>query len=279
MSQLHVIIVTHNSERVLPRCLAALFCQLRQVDSCIVVDSGSLDPERHQQICLQSGGAVRFVAVENRGFGAGNNIGFACLKEKKTARDDIVLFLNPDVFLANDVVEKICAIFAQNPRAGAIGGTLLGYDLHQQQPSGRIDSTGIFRRWYGRWYDRDQGKFEQSRQGCEQVPALCAALMACRIEALRDVIRTNGGVFDEHFFLYKEDIELSFRLRRNGWQLFYCPEIRAYHCRGWSSQRTRMPYSLRLISAKNEILLYRRHPSPYMLWAVAKYLLVRIFRV
>lgn len=100
--------------------------------------------------------------------------------------------------------------------------------------------------------------------------------MCCRLEALARFADT--GVFDERFFLYKEDIELSLRLRKNGWKLLYQPRVRAFHCRGWQRQRSDVPYTARLLAAKSEILLYLRHPSPYMLWAIGKYLLVRLFR-
>ena len=80
---------------------------------------------------------------------------------------------------------------------------------------------------------------------------------------------------DPAFFLYKEDIELCLRLRAAGWHLLYQPALRALHCRGWQSERQAVPWSLRLTAAANEIRLYCRHPSPYLLWALAKYALVR----
>lgn len=284
MAAVHIIIVSHNSTEVLPRCLAAVSNQLRQAASCIVVDSGSDFPEAHREICRRSGVVTEFLAGENRGFAAANNRGFARLLglpgllEVNDDREEFVLFLNPDAFLQKDNLEKICSLFARFPEAGAIGGTLLGYDQQQDRPSGLVDSTGIFRRWYGRWYDRGQGEKEQPRHGCEQVPALCGAMMACRLAALRQGAET-GEVFDERFFLYKEDIELGFRLRHHGWQLYYCPELRAFHCRGWARQRRAMAYRLRLMAAENELRLYRKYPSPYILWAFLKYLLVRIVRV
>ncbi len=271
----HVIIVTHNSERVLPLCLASVAAQTLPPQSCIVVDSGSDHPAKHKCICEQSGVVTHFLAEQNRGFAAANNCGFRQLQQ---SGDDVVLFLNPDCFLAERSLENISRLFAATPGAGAIGGTLLGYDLQLQRPSGRIDSTGIFRRWYGRWYDRDQGEMEPERRRSGQVPALCGALLACRCAALAG-IEKDGEIFDERFFLYKEDIELSLNLARHGWQLWYFPEVRAYHCRGWARNRTEMAYSLRLMAAENEMRLYCKYPSPYMLWAVTKYLLVRLLRV
>ncbi len=271
----HVIVVTHNSEQVLALCLASLAEQTLPPASCIVVDSGSDNPDRHREICRKSKVVSQFLIEQNIGFAAANNRGFSCVLQETA--EDIVLFLNPDCFPEKESFEKITHLFTQNPRAGAIGGTLLGYDLGGLRPSGLVDSTGIFRRWYGRWYDRDQGQSWQQRQS-EQPPALCGAMMACRYKALLQ-LDMGRRVFDERFFLYKEDIELSHNLVRHGWQLWYFPQIQAYHCRGWSQRRSEMPYNLRLMAAENEIRLYDKYPSPYILWAVVKYLLVRFFRV
>ncbi len=271
----HVIIVTHNSEQVLPLSLASLAAQTLSPRSCIVVDSGSDNVDEHKRICRRSGIVTRFIAERNRGFAAANNCGF---RQLRPGEDDIVLFVNPDCFLKEESLESISRLFAATPAAGAIGGTLLGYDLRRQCPSGRIDSTGIFRRWYGRWYDRDQGEQGQGRRQGSQVPALCGAMMACRCTALMQ-LEEDGKIFDEQFFLYKEDIELSLHLVRCGWQLWYFPELLAYHCRGWARNRAEMPYTLRLMAAENEVRLYRKYPSPYIVWAVVKYLLVRLLRV
>ncbi len=274
---IHLIIVTHNSRKVLPLCLAALKCQTQPPASCIVVDSGSDSPAEHHEICRQSGVVTAFLAEENRGFAAANNRAYAWL-QGEIGRDDIVLFLNPDCFLTKRSLQGIGQAFMEIPDAGAIGGMLLGYDLERERPSGAIDSTGIFRRWYGRWYDRDQGKRDSTYTKREQVAALCGAMFACRYTALAR-IEENGEIFDSSFFLYKEDIELSLHLVQCGWQLWYCPQVKAYHCRGWAQKRAAVPYRLRLMAAENEIRLYRKYPSPYILWALMKYLLVRLFRV
>lgn len=278
MVAVHLIVVTHNSEQILPRCLTGIIRQLKQPVTCIVVDSGSDFPENHRKICRESGVVTEFLAGENHGFAVANNRGFSQLLTKGMGAEDIVVFVNPDTFMQEDNLKKIVDIFVNFSRVGAVSGTLLGYDLHRDQPSGFVDSTGIFRRWYGRWYDRDQGKKEHSRLCNEEVPALCGAFFACRGAALLQLAE-DGQVFDERFFLYKEDIELSLTLRRGGWQLLYCPEIRAFHCRGWAQQRKKMEYNLRLMAAKNEIFLYQKHPSPYICWAFFKYLLVRYLRV
>lgn len=271
-----VIIVTHNSQGPLPLCLKALKAQTRQPKQIILVDSGSQDIDYLRE--WESDAAVSLhVAGENIGFCCGNNRGMA----EVNSEIKYVLFLNPDAFLTPAFIEKAIALMDEpsSSRIGAISGLLLGYNLADHQPTGRIDSMGIFRTWYGRWYDRGQGDENDPARTMqrEDVPALCGALMFCRAEALRSVELGRDIVMDPEFFMYKEDIDLSLRLRRQGWTLCFDPGLVAYHCRGWKENRAQVPRDLRLLSAKNEMRLYRRMKSPCYLYSVLKYLLVRVW--
>ena len=267
-----VIIVTHNSQPFIGRCFEALCQSEVSPDQVILVDAGSEAPDylepfaRHLQ--------VQLIKTANTGFSRANNLGYqACAEAVK-----YILFLNPDAFVTPQTLARAVAVMEREPQAGCLTGRLLGYDITQGQPAGRLDSTGIFRKWYGRWYDRGQGEEDHGQFGQpEAVPAACGAFMFCRQAALAEVVLAGNSVFDPTFFMYKEDIELSLRLRRAGWRILYDPGLLVYHCRGWQRQRQAMPLARRHMAAANEMLLYRRHPSPYILWALLKYLLVRLF--
>jgi GT2 family glycosyltransferase len=112
----------------------------------------------------------------------------------------------------------------------------------------------------------------------EEIPAACGAFLFCRKRALEEASLGPGRIFDPDFFLYKEDIELCLRIRHAGRKIVYLPDVKVLHCRGWQQRKT-IARSLRLTAAASELLLYRKHPSPYIIWALAKYLLVRFFRV
>jgi GT2 family glycosyltransferase len=264
------IVVSHNSEKTLERCIQGLTTQDYPLESIILVDSGSTDIKFISH--LQEKYSFELILSENIGFSKANNLGYA----KVQSGIDFVIFVNPDLFLPQSFVTdalKIC----NDTAIGMLSGKLLSYDQEQDRPSGRIDSTGIKRRWFGRWYDRGQGEHDHGQyKTSESMPALCGALLFCRKKALNSF---DGVVFDPDFFLYKEDIELSIRMRKLGEKLLYHPALSAYHCRGWQNERSKMPYELRLLAAKSELLLYKKHPSPYVLWAVFKYLLVKFFRL
>ncbi len=103
--------------------------------------------------------------------------------------------------------------------------------------------------------------------------------MLCRLEALRETELAPSTVMDPTFFMYKEDIELSLRLQKQGWKLLFNPKLVAYHCRGWQKQRSQVPRPLKILSAKNEVRLHYRLKSPYLLYSLLKYASVKIFNM
>ncbi len=260
------IIVTHNSEKYLRKCINAIELQSCRIDQIIVVDCGS--PEKNYLQAISRHKDVQVLETGNIGFAKANNLGYRHRKNKC----EYVLFLNPDTFLSSTFIEKAIHILKNNEDVGIVSGKLLGFDIEQNTSTHKIDSTGIFRKYYGRWYDRGQNEIDAGQYSFkEKVPALCGALLFCREAALKSL---GENIFDPDFFLYKEDIELGLRLREKGWSLLYHPGLTASHCRGWNTSRKSIPYERRKISSYNEILLYRKHPSPYLIWALIKYFLV-----
>lgn len=268
---LSIIIVTHNSANVIARCIEGIDRQLAASKQVIIVDSGSDETSYLEPYTRKKGYEVH--CRENIGFSAANNFGLRCLLEEP----EYILFINPDTFLLPGSVQAAVSILAARKDAAVLAGRLKGYDLKSDRETGLLDSTGIFRTWYGRWYDRGQGQadVDNFRQE-EQVPAVCGAFMFCRFESLQSHL---PELFDESFFMYKEDIDLCLRLRKQGWTLIYSPAVEAYHARGWAKNRSEMSYPSKFLAARNEVKLASKHRSPYLLWALGKYLLVRLLRV
>lgn len=256
-----VIIVTHNSERYLHQAVECVQKQSRVPNQIIIVDSASsntdyLTPYRSQENITLA------LSRRNIGFAQGNNLGMSLLDNGC----GYVLFLNPDTFLTASFLEEALA-FMENPANGTCGamtGPLLGYCMDKGMPTGKYDSTGIFNTWYGKWYDRAQGRpYDVHRyKSVEEVPAICGALMLCRKTALDAVLLRGSEVFDSTFWMYKEDIDLSCRLSSAGWKLIFNPHYAAYHCRGWNPDRSKVPAHLKRISARNELTLHLRLKSP-----------------
>jgi GT2 family glycosyltransferase len=255
--------------------MEALSHQSRLPDQVILVDSGSQDPSylnvyKNAEIIL--GG-------KDIGFCVGNNVGMQHL----SPRSRYVLFLNPDAFLSPSFIQEALS-FMEEPKncsVGALTGILEGYDIKSMSPSLRYDSTGLFRTWYGRWYDRGQGKSLNSLelQEVEELPGICGALIFARREALSSIQLDSGDFFDSRFYMYKEDIDLSLRLRKRGWKLCLLPKLRAHHCRGWQG-RKKMERRWRLLSARNEFLIqWRNHSCIGLFYAFLKYIAVKVFNI
>ena len=242
-----VIIVCFNNQNYAAKCLEALHQQTVSPSQIILVDTGSSDRSYLEDFREQ---AHIILAEPNCGFCIGNNLGFLAVDPET----DAVLFLNPDAFLFPDFIENGLHYLSTKPEVGAVTGLTLGYDFSEQQPTGLIDTTGIFSTWYGKWYDRGQGDPYVPRQFPDPHPltAICGAVFFCRKRAL-DSVLIGRDVFDCSFYMYKEDIDLSLRLKKNKWKLHYLPELKAYHCRGWDKNRKKMPRKYRLCSARNEL--------------------------
>jgi GT2 family glycosyltransferase len=279
-----VVIVTYHSGGVLPHCLEALIAQTRRPDAIVIVDnsfpdSGYLDTATRAAIA--AGLSITLLRnTENLGFCAGNNAGYAAAGLRR-----YVLFLNPDAFLAADFLERAEQWMDQpeNREVAILTGTLLKFDLERHAPSGTIDSTGIFQSWYGKWYDRNQGapcthsaarSAESVGAAAESVPAVCGALMFCRRAALETVVSPGTrAVFDEDFFMYKEDIDLSLRLRRKGWRLSHRADLTCFHGRGWRGRRE-MSARARRLSARNELIICFRNGGKGLLYSALKFLFI-----
>lgn len=275
-AQCAVIIVTHNSEIHIPKAMECLLAQTHQPKDIVIVDSGSHDPsylEKYKRLKN-----VRLVLAKGDvGFCKGNNIGM----EKVSHECKYVFFLNPDAFLTPNYMEEAIDFMElpQNATCGALTGSILGYDIHRDKPTGKYDTTGVFKKWYGQWYDRSQGTnyAPELHAATESIPAICGAVFFCRRKALDTVLIRGKEVFDNTFYMYKEDIDLSLRLRKQGWVLAYHPHLIAYHCRGWQRDRSKMPRLFKLCSARNELRIHLKEMSPIgILYSTLKYAAVKL---
>ncbi|MBI3775690.1 MAG: glycosyltransferase family 2 protein, partial [Gammaproteobacteria bacterium] len=232
--------------------------QSESVREVLIVDNRSKDRETLKRELLNSGLKGRVVELDyNLGYAGGANVGTQLVDPAS----QYVLYVGPDTYLTKDYVKIALRYLSeeQNKLVAAVSGKLLGYDNELQKSTGLIDSTGVCQTWYGRWYDRWQGKKERPATDhlSPDVLALCGTALFCRREALTKLEGISPfSVYDASFFMYKEDIDLSIRLRLAGFVLRYNPNMIAYHCRGWS--RSKMSQRAKILSARNEAQLNAR---------------------
>lgn len=265
-----MVIVAHNNEATIVRTVESALAQQRPADRVILIDCGSADAGWLKRFEGASG--VRVIAAENLGYVGGNNLGW---RELAMADDGFVLFLNPDVVMPPGLLDRLRGVMA-GPRAqrcAIISPRLHGYDFAADRTVARIDSTGIFPTWWGAWRDRRESSPPEG-DVLERVPALCGAFLWARAGALRAAELRSGEVFDARYFAYKEDIELSLRLRRAAWNVAVWHGAVAWHGRGWGERR-RMPRASRVLSARNEMRLHAAYALARLPYSTLKWLYAR----
>jgi N-acetylglucosaminyl-diphospho-decaprenol L-rhamnosyltransferase len=230
-----VIIVNYRVRYFLELCLYSVSRALADIEAeIIVVDNQSGDGSL--EVLEPLFPAVQFIAnEENTGFAAANNQGL------RRARGEYVLFLNPDTILPEDYA-RICLDFLRDkPDAGGLGVRM-------------IDGSGRFLKESRRGFPSPwvafcrlsglSALFPRSRHfaayylghlpenGSHPAPVLSGACLLIR----RSVLDIVGG-FDERFFMYAEDIDLSFRIEQAGYQNYYTAGTAVIHFKGESTQK------------------------------------------
>jgi GT2 family glycosyltransferase len=224
-ADLSVVIVSWNCRNLLTECLGRL-----RAGQLIVVDNGSTDGT--QETLARDWPQVELIAnSENAGFSRANNQGIArCTAEN-------ILLINADAQITPASLETMLAFLNEHPRAGAVGPRLTYADgSWQRWTAGYMPSLRTSAAHYlfleraglpGLYLKNDVKQPFQP----EWVSSAC---MLVRNEALRQV-----GPLDESLFAYMDDVDVCARMRRAGWEVWYCPGADAMHMMGRSQERWR----------------------------------------
>jgi GT2 family glycosyltransferase len=236
--QLSIIIVNYNVRYFLEQCLYAVQRAMAGIAAEVtVVDNGSADGSIEYLRPLFP--TVRFLENEgNLGFARANNLALA------DCRGEFVLFLNPDTLLAEDCFHKSISYLRQNPNAGALGVRMLdgrGKFLPESKrsfPSPWVSFAKLS--GLGSFFPRSK-KFNRYALGFlaekenHSVEVLAGACMFVRRDLL---VQLNG--FDESYFLYGEDVDLSYRIKKAGYENIYFAGTTIIHFKGESSRNLSM---------------------------------------
>lgn len=216
-----VSVVTFESEALIADCLDAVRAQGESVREVLVADNASRDGTA--QLVTDRYPGVSFRRMErNIGYGAAHNLNFA------RSRQRYFLALNPDVVLRPGFVARLVEVLERDRSLGAATGRLV-----RPGPEGRIDSAGIgYDRLRTRFIDRGCGQRRDRFTREEDVFGPCGAAALYRRAALEQVSRAQESPFAERFFMYYEDVDLAWRLRRAGWRTRYVPDAESVHLRG-----------------------------------------------
>jgi GT2 family glycosyltransferase len=215
-----VVVINWNGLRYLEACFDALLRQEAEGGSeLILLDNGSTDGSADH--VRQRWPAVRVVeSGGNLGFAAGNNLGM------RLARGRYVALLNADTSVQPGWLCALVRAAETDSRVGAVTSKLVFMsNTSEIQNAGSLllsDGSGADRGFH----ELDEGQYEVR----EEVFGACGAAVLYRRTMLEDV-----GYFDETFFSYYEDTDLSWRMRLRSWKILYEPEAVVHHVHAGSS--------------------------------------------
>lgn len=253
--KLSIVIVNYNVKEFLTQCLDSIFKSQTQYDyEVIIVDNSSKDSGR-DQICATFEHIIWVDNIENVGFGRANNQGFSLTKGVYT------LILNPDTVLQEDTIEKCVSYLIAHPKVGGLG--IKGIDGSGQflPESKRALPTPLVALWkitglssifpkssvFARYHLGHLSPEEN-----HEVDILVGCFMMIPTKLLLSV-----GGFDPQYFMYGEDIDLSYELQKTGHKNIYFSESQIIHYKGESTKRgslnyVRMFYKAMVLFAKKQ---------------------------
>ncbi|PQJ10250.1 glycosyl transferase family 2 [Flavipsychrobacter stenotrophus] len=236
-----VIIVNYNVKYFLEVCLHSVMRAAEGMAvEVVVVDNNSTDTscamvrEKFPSVTLIEN-------IDNRGFSKANNQGV------DIAMGEYILFLNPDTVMPEDFLVKTVAYMDAHPKAGSLGPRLIdgkgdfAPDGKKSFPSLSVaifKTTGInklFKKspYFNKYYAVHIG---------ERETAPVEVLSGCCMLVRRSAMDIAGGAFDEDYFMYCEDVDLSYRILKAGFENIYYPEVDLIHYKGESTKKMTLSY-------------------------------------
>jgi len=237
--KLSVIIVNYNVKYFLEQCLLSVEASITDFEyEVFVIDNNSSD--NSVEYLQPKFPKVTFIAnTDNPGFAKANNQGI------KLSKGEFILLLNPDTVVGENTFTNVCRFADEHPETGAIGLKMInGYGQFLAESkrgfptpwasfckifglSKIFPKSPLFGQYHLKYLDENE---------VHKVDVLAGAFMLLRKEAL-----DKSGLLDEDFFMYGEDIDLSFRIIQAGYVNYYLPE-KIIHYKGESTKKQDMKY-------------------------------------
>lgn len=253
--QLSIIIVNYNVKHFLALCLKSVAAAVKNIDAeIIVIDNNSTDGSV-EMLQQQTSDLKIILNKQNTGFAVANNQGI------KVAKGKYLLLLNPDTVVAEDTFEKCIAFMETQPNAGALGVYMIdgkGNFLPESKRGLPTPAVAFYKMFglstlfpkskvFGQYH---LGYLDKNKTHPAEI--LSGAYMFMRAEALQ-----KAGLLDEAFFMYGEDIDLSYRIEKAGYKNYYFSDTDIIHYKGESTKKGSLNYVKVFYNAM--IIFARKH--------------------
>ncbi len=240
------VIVNYNGGEVLPDAVKTLRQSDYKALEIIVVDNNSKDGSITDIINLHDD-LIIIQNAENLGFAKGCNQG---LEKSAEIGAPYTLFLNSDATVDNRTLSELSAFLNANPKAAAVSP----YIFYAGKPDIIWYGGAKAALWRG-WIAHEHIRIKYRAD--EHKPRRTGYLSGCIFLARTDALVDAGG-FSEDFILYSEDVDLSLRLKKAGWQLWVLPEAHSYHKVSQSAGGELSPFKA-YHRGRSMAVLYKKH--------------------
>ncbi|MBR0166636.1 MAG: glycosyltransferase family 2 protein [Prevotella sp.] len=243
--KLSIVIVSYNVRTYLEQCLQSVQKALDGIEGEVFVVDNQSEDDSVAVVRTDYPWVQLIENPENVGFARANNIAI------RQSKAEYVLLLNPDTVVEEDTLRQSLAFMDGHPEAGGAGAMMHNADGTLAPESRRAIPTpwvsclkmlGFTKRYYMSHLPWDQPS---------QIEVISGAFCLLRKKALDEI-----GLLDETFFMYGEDIDLSYRLLKGGWQNWYLP-YSIIHFKGKSTQKSDYRYVHIFYQAM--LIFFRKH--------------------
>ena len=224
MTSILIVVLNWNGIEDTLACLESLYKQSYENFDILVVDNGSKDDSLQKLQPIETSGKIKLLTNKvNKGFAGGVNTG---IRYAITHQYDAVALFNNDAVADTDWLKKLATVLNEKPDTAIATGLL----LHENGKT--IDSTGDYYSTWGMPFPRARKQKTLTAPTSGYVFGATGGASLYKTSLFKEI-----GLFDESFFAYYEDVDISFRAQLAGHKVYFTDKAIAYHKQGATSKK------------------------------------------